>query len=438
MYNISANKKLHLYKTVQLSDLEALQTQHKSNPHDLFWAYHSLIFENMTLPENITNELFWKKLTKPQQVILTLGIFIEQTNNGGIWQFFFNKTEYICAVGEAFETFSNMNLFNTYYTRCFNEFAEMLNNGEFARICEVWNDTTLSFEERWAAFKEGQKHISHHTEFEDYFYSEKGKDRLYNDLINKYIAQNLGALLLVEKETTAKTVDKKEAIPHFTAYLTQYYGLAPKEVSIYYSANVTIEASATKLFLMRFTMPDGYEGLGITGYFTHHFAQIDWNDVKKMYQKHHKQELINIYYGWYLIHQYKQNNPSLPEFNPTDWEECLSKLQAPQKTQIPVNVRLKDSLFYQNQWYYAYTGDLYYNDKPDIFPADLANVPVLAVSDKREGKYRGELNRLFSTLHVEKPGFGRSNTEPSVDTKCFFERWIGRQNKLVKDNPWGF
>lgn len=47
-----------------------------------------------------------------------------------IWQFFFNKTEYICAVGEAFETFSNMNLFNTYYTRCFNELAEMLNNGD--------------------------------------------------------------------------------------------------------------------------------------------------------------------------------------------------------------------------------------------------------------------------------------------------------------------
>lgn len=438
MYQISANKKLHLYKTVQLSDLQALQKQHESNPHDLFWAYHSLIFENITLPKNSTNETFWKKLTKAQQVILTLGIFIEQTNNGGIWQFFFNKTEYICAVGEAFATFSNMNLFNTYYTRCFNELAEMLNNGEFSTICDVWNNTELSFEQRWTAFKGGEKYISHHTEFEEYFYSEEGKNRLYNDLINKYISQNLGALLVVENGVTTKTVDKKEAIPHFTTYLTQYYGLAPNEVSIYYSANVTIEAAAAKLFLMRFTMPDGYEGLGITGYFTHHFPQIDWDDVKKMYQKHHKQELINIYNGWYLIDQYKQKNPSLPEFSPTDWEGCLSKLQNPKNTQIPVNVSLKSSLFYNNQWYYAYTGDLYYNDKPELFPTDLSNVPVLAVSDKREGKYRGELDRLFSTLHVEKPGFGRGDTQPSVDSKCFFERWIGRQNKLVKDNPWGF
>lgn len=437
MYHISANKKLHLHKTVSINDLQTLQQQHKDKPEDLFWAYRVLIFDKLPLPSNITHDLFWKKMTKPQQVIYTLGIFIEQTNNGGIWQFFFNQTEYICAVGEAFETFSNMNLFNTYYTRCFNELAEILQNGVFEQICEVWNNQALPFEERWKAFKSGQTHIPHHTEFETYFYSEEGKNRLYRDFVNKYIEQNLGAMIVVEDGKNTKSIDKKEAIPHFTAYLKQFYGNEPIEVSIYYSANVTIDSNGTKLFLMYFKMPDGYESLGITGHFTHHFTQINMDDVRKMYQKHHKQELINIYYGWYLIEKHKQNNAS-PDFDASDWELCLSKLQHPSKTQIPVNVKLKEALFYNNQWHYAYTGDLYYNDKPENFPQDLQNVPVLAVSDKNKGEYRGELNRLFSTIHVEKPSFGRTDTTPSVDTKCFFERWIGRQNKLVKDNPWGF
>ncbi|MEY4905132.1 MAG: hypothetical protein RLZZ292_2947 [Bacteroidota bacterium] len=439
MYHITSNKKLHLYKTVQLAELQALQKQHETNPHDLFWAYRALFFESIPMPKNATDQVFWKKLTKPQQIVYALGIFIEQTNNGGIWQFFFNKTEYACAVGEAFETFSNMNRFNTHYTRCFNDLAVILESGEFFEICDIWNDTAFSFEQRWTVFKKAERHIPHHTEFEEYFYSEEGKDRLYNDLINPYIEQNLGAMLVVEGATTVKAIDKKGAIPHFTDYLTQHYGVAPSEVSIYYTASVTIDNTATKLFLMRFAMPDGYESLGITGYFTHHFADVDWADVKGMHQRNHKQELINIYYGWYLIDKYDRENPNKPKFDAADWQLCLAKLQDLKNSQIPVNVQFKDALFYENQWHYAYTGDLFYNKKSlEVFPPDFPDVDVLSVYDKRVSEYRGELNRLFSTLHIEKPGFGREDPTPSLNTKCFWARWIGRSNKLVKDNPWGF
>ncbi len=438
MYKISSSKKLQLHKTVSLASLETIQKEHVANPHDLFWAYHALIFQDIPLPKNATDEIFWKKLTKSQQIVFVLGIFIEHTNNGGIWQFFFNKTEYIIAVGQAFETFSNMNVFNTYYSRCFNELAKILDSGEFFTICDIWNDTNRPFEERWTAFKSGEAYIENHTLFEEYFYSEKGKDRLYNDLINKYIAQNLGALVLVEGATVRKEIDKKAAIPHFTAYLTEFYGVEPTEVSVYYTASVTIKNAGRKLFLMRFTMPDGYESLGITGYFTLHFADVDWSDIRGMYQRNHKQELINIFHGAYLLAEYKAKEGTPQLYDEADWLVFLAKLQDPTRTQIPVNVVFKDCLWYNDLWHYTYLGDLLYNEKSTVFPADLSNVPVLSVRDKNNTGYHGELNCLFSSVHTATPNFGRQSPAPSLSTKHLWEEFIGKQNKLVKDNPWGF
>jgi hypothetical protein len=438
MYHITSNKKLHLYKTVQLADLQTLQKQHETNPHDLFWAYRALFFESIPMPKNANDQVFWKKLTKPQQIVYALGIFIEQTNNGGIWQFFFNKTEYACAVGEAFETFSNMNIFNTFYTRCFNDLAAILHNDEFFSICAIWNNTELPFEDRWAAFKSGEQHITHRTEFEEYFYSDEGKNNLYKRLLNKYIEQNLGAMLVVEGATTVKAIDKKGATPHFTDYLTQYYGIAPSEVSIYYTANVTIDNTATKLFLMRFVMPDGYESLGITGYFTHHFADVDWADIKGMYQSHHKQELVNIYHGWYLLDIALRKNPTIHDLNEADWQDFLSKVQTPKNTKIPVNVAYKASLVYNSVYMYQFTGDFLYNEVGStILPDNLNNVLILGDDEKGDG-YRGERDLVFTSANVATPGVGKQSQAVSVENKCFWARWVGRSNKLVKDNPWGF
>jgi hypothetical protein len=447
MYKITNNKKLNQYKTVSNSVITQLQETHKNSPDELFWGYCSLIFENIPLPKVGKNEIlaqtFWKKLSKPQQVIWTLRIFIEQTNNGGIWQFFFNKTEYISAVGVSFEQFGNMNLFGTFYNRCFNELAAILDNGEFFKICDIWNDESLPFEQRWAAFKAGENYITKRADFEDYFYSDKGKNRLY-ELINKYITQNLGAMLVVENEDkneskAAQFIDKKAAIPHFSNYLVGYYGVAPAEISIYYTATVTIENKATKLFLMYFKMPNGYESLGVTGYFTHNFEDVDWADIKKMYQKHHKQELINIYYGWYLIAKDRVKNKYKPEFDEHKWESFLKKLQDPKKTQIPVNVKFKNCFFYNNVAHYTYTGDLLYHEKTTIFPTDLSNVRVLGVRDKENSGYSGELNLLFSSVdNQETANFGRQSPDISIDTKRLWERFVGRKNKIIKDNPWGF
>jgi hypothetical protein len=444
MYKIRSNKKLHLYKTVLNASIENLQNIHQDNPHDLFWAYNNLIFENIPLPKTAKNknlnQTFWEKLTKPQQVVRSLGVFISQVNNGGIWQFFFNNTEYIAAVGESFQQFGSMNSFSSSYDRCFNELAAILDNGEFFKIHETWNNENLSHDDCWAAFKSGETHITSHKEFEDYFYSEKGKNRLY-DYANKYIFQNLGAMVALENENidVETIIDKKNAVPHFTDYLTKYYKVAPSEVSIYYTANVTIKNTATKLFLMKFIMPDGYESLGITGYFTHNLEDVDWADIKNMYQKHHKQELINIYYGWYLVTEDALKNPRKNEFEEDKWLELLAKLQDKKNTQIPVNVKFKACFFYKGLPHYTYMGDLLYNEKTTIYPTDLSNVPVLGVRDKGNSGYIGELNCLFSSVYTNgKPHFGRQSPKSSIDTKRLWERFIGRNNKLVKDNPWGF
>ena len=343
----------------------------------------------------------------------------------------------MAAAGVALETI-NSRLITMYYTKVFNEVIAMFDNNAYAEICAVWDDPSKPFEERWKAFKSGETHLTHHTEFQEYFYDEKNKNRFY-ERINEYIEKNLGKLLLVENATTVKEVDKKAAIPHFTDYLTQYYGVAPTEVTIYYTGNVTIDSTATKLFLMRFTMPDGYESIGITGYFTRHFDNIDCADIKKMYQKHHKQELVNFYYGAYLVEKVMQENPKSTEVDTAKWNDLLARLQAPTKTQIPVNVQFLKYFKYdnENEWYF-YTGDLLYNDKPEMLPKDLTNVEVLSVHDKKIGDFSGELNRLFFTKESPTPSFGRQNPDEPVESKNLLAVRIGKMNKLLKDNPWGF
>ncbi len=436
MYFIKETKKLKLYKTLSLADFETLQKTNSANPVDLFWAYHTAIFENIPVPKKNTSELFWKQLTKAQQVVLTLGIFINQVNNGGVWQFFFNQTEYIAAVGGSLEQFGNMYLWNTFYTRCFTEFTLLLKNGEFKKMIDLWNNMALSFEERWASFKSGEEKIPSRIDFEKYFYSEEGKTRLFTDL-NRFIEQNLGQLILIDSGIETKIIEKKNAIPEFTKYISEVTGEVPESVTIYYSANVTIENSGTKLFLMKFKMPNGYESLGITGYFTHHFPDVNFTHIKKMHQRNHKQELINLFYGWYLYNQETPKNTDLHKFQKLEWAETLQNLQDPKRTQIPVNVKFLDCLQYKENLYFKYSGDLYYNQSLP-FPDDLSKLPMLSVTDKKSGGYRGELNLVFTTLYNSKPQFGRRILDDSIENLCFWFDLIGRQNKLLKDNPWGF
>lgn len=445
MYSLKTGaKKLNYGIAIPLADIQNLQEQYAQNKitkEETFWQYYDWAitkpFEKVPTKKSL--EDIWKKLTKPQKMMYALGAFISQVNNGGVWQFMFNKLEFTGIAGEALEelnVYSSNEYIKLDYRKAFKELMTILNNGTFAEIDTQWNDENLSFEERWEAFRKGYEHISMGRVIEKYFYKEDYKAIFYDKLID-YIEKNLGFLIeVVGNVSTEEVINKNNAILHFTKYLKEYYNQEPTSVSIYYTAKVSIESQAVNLFLMQFSMPDGYQNIGITGYFTMHLPLVDMAEIKKMYQKFHKQELVNIYYGGYLVEEEKKKNPKATILNQKMWDERLVKIQSSKNTQIPVNVKVLEYFKYGKDEWVIYEGDLMYNDKKDDFPQDLNNVKVQWGGKEKKGEYTGEPNCVFFTKGATFGG--RSKADAPVVGKYRIYDIIGSQNKLLKDNAWGF
>ncbi|WP_420573700.1 DMP19 family protein [Kordia sp.] len=427
-------KTLHFYTEVENKDLDEI-SKIESIP-DQFWKLQDLMFNGIEFPEGDFEE-HWKKLTKEQKTVLTLGHLISQTDNGGIWQFFFNKPSYcICGVEALYEVNPTSALASR-YEAVLKEFITMLNGDAFTQICEVWDDESIEFETRWKTFKEGEKHLPSAEKFQKLFYDEQFKGWLYRDIV-KYINQNLGRCLKI-KGIEQKKMKKKEAIPHFTNFLLETYKQEPTEVSVYYTGRVTLDRQPTQLFLMKFKMPDGYESIGITGNFTYVLPEISMEDINRMYKRFHKQELVNIFHGCHLAHQELEKNANAAILDEKKWKETLKKLQDKSNSQIPVNIKNIRYFEIGNDCIFIYDGDLFYNSDKVPFPSDISNLELSSVvSKEKKGNYTGELNMTFMTFYSDNPSFGRMDRSAPVKGKYTLYDVLGDKNKLLKDNAWGF
>lgn len=441
MYSLKdgAARKLNFFSSVSQKEISSRQSQSEKNKisgEELFWIYHKWIIEDMQLPADKSWDEIWKKLTKEQKIVYTLGIFISESNNGGVWQFLFNRPDLAAAAGQSLETVKPYMIW-VHYARVFKEFVKILENEEFLKMKNIFNDESIPFEKRWETFKNGADYVPSSKEIEEYLYKDDYKKKFY-DKINSFIKMNLGKMIHVESEQPSKVIQKKDAIAHFTAYLKEFYGNEPTSADLYYTGRVTIDNQPGQLFLISFTMPDGFESIGITGYFTHHFSDISREEIKKMHQKFHKQELVNIYYGWYLVHRQLEQNPEANKVEQKKWQKLLSELQDSEKTQVPVNVELLDYIKMTDEEWFIFTGDLLYNDKKDNFPKDLSSVDLSQASGKEQKEYSGETDLIFHNNGVSRKGFGRRSRNRAVSGKYPLYATVGNQHKLLKDNPWGF
>ncbi|MCP4441350.1 MAG: DMP19 family protein [Aureispira sp.] len=398
-------RKLHYSASITRAELHQLKVEGEKdikNSSEVFWQYYSWIEHEEKWPKNKSWEDIWKKLTKAQKVVISMAKFFSQMNNGGLWQFFFNCPQYSTIVIEVLynELYSTLD-FKRNYKAAVTEFMNVLSDGHYEKLIGVWNDESLSFEERWAAFKSGEEYISNRVVVEESYF-ENTRDQLYESLI-RYIERNIGTLIKVlDEDGGNKTVSisKKEAIPYFTNYLSKIYGLAPEFVKIYYTANVNINNIGTNLFLMHYKMPNGFESIGITGHFTHHFTEITLEDIKTIPKTRHKEALINTYYGWYIIDQELLNNPKATSLDETKWKKYLAKVQSPKKNQIPVNVKLlayfKEKSTKQTRFYF--TCDMV-EDNKEYLTATFEDVEVVEKKYPRPKKLPeaciGFLNQLI-------------------------------------------
>lgn len=438
MYSIkdSNPRKVHLGNTIQKAILDQWQEQyakHDLTAEGLFWNYHTMAFDGLEYPPKLSEEGIWKKFTKVQKVVIVMAHFIGQVDNGGVWQFFYNQPQYAYAAYEALREI-NVWVLETRYEQCLKEFGKMIDSQEYQQLMHLIQEVEVTEEKRWELYQKGSEYIPSAKELEEYFYTPDKKDYFYQKLV-KYIHLHTSKLFHVEVEKEANApepIPRKKAVEHFAEYLTHTYHVAPEEVSIYYTGRVTIENQGTQLFLMYYKMPDGWESIGITGYFTHHFENISLQEINQMYKKYHKQELVNIYHGWYLVNKALLKDPTIFEVDAAEWQTAIKTLQKPGDGQVPVNVHLVQGLRFGGEQWYLYEGDLYYHRKEKELPEGYPNAVNME-------QVAGEKNLLFSVRASDLPDFGgRMARHKPVTSKLRVYDIVGSKYKLLKDNAWGF
>jgi hypothetical protein len=389
-------------------------------------------------------------------VVVAFSSFFSQANNGGSWQFLFNCPEYSYALLQAGAAIDSINQVLTAYRRGFEQFIDMIDAGELEKIRVICDNDSLDEQERWRAFKSGAEHVPACDEIDILFNRKDVRRALFQDIV-KYLDRNLqylGKLEVVKKtaptasgkqssstktgrdRVSPKPASKKDAVPHFAAYLTEQYKQPPCEVSVYYTARVNIDGQATQLFLMKFKLPKGFESIGITGHLTDHLPDVDIDEINRMHKKHHKQKLVNLFYGKHLIGQLLKKKPDANRKQPAVWKALLAKLQAPTQSQIPVQVELVDQLQVGKKVHFLYEADLLYNRDPKNLPKNINKIEIGGLAPK-EGEFPGEQHLLMnSSTHAA--GFGRMSRSEPVVAKYRLCHIVGSDKKLLKDNPWGF
>jgi len=148
------------------------------------------------------------------------------------------------------------------------------------------------------------------------------------------------------KKAPAKKSVKNDdwAIREMTEWLSHpmEYGRPPEEVSVYYRKKLPWFGSPEeKVFLMSWTMDNGDSFIGFTGPTTWSFAGIPMAEVKGMYKKTHKLDLINLYAGWHLAWMLSEDNPSCRKPDPGLQEKTLKGLEEQGWTDLQYSTYIK-------------------------------------------------------------------------------------------------
>lgn len=132
--------------------------------HKLYYDYHDI--NNYWESENSYVD-FVHKLNDIQKMFLAMVPFEAQTNNGGVYQFFFNVPEYSIVALEAMQK-ANLDRLSNDYEIALNQFY-----GKFESIAELRSKFQMAdtdWESRWASFTEGYKEVPQGKIIEKYFY----------------------------------------------------------------------------------------------------------------------------------------------------------------------------------------------------------------------------------------------------------------------------
>lgn len=180
--------------------LDSTKTKYDWNEFDEYdnrmWEYMYKFFDETIEKSGIKSyEELWSKLTRQQKVFWAFLSFNGDTDNGGVYQFIFNRPEFIIATAEAWEELE-IDKLKTDYNAVLTELT-----GKSAKIGElnsVFNDESKSWNKRWDSFADGYRELKSTEKIEDYYYDEEFK-KLVHKKVADYIELNIEKFTEIEK-----------------------------------------------------------------------------------------------------------------------------------------------------------------------------------------------------------------------------------------------
>ncbi|MCF6403053.1 DUF4375 domain-containing protein [Chitinophaga filiformis] len=155
-----------------------------------FWEYTYQLSYPL-LEKSVSKELnyqeYFSLLNRGQKIFYCVLMFSDETDNGGVYQFFFNRPEFSFAVLESFRELQLETLARD-YAACLDELTNTADS--YNKRKERFNNEGKSWEQRWQAFREGYGEMKAAAKIEAYFYDDGFKKELYKTMVD-YIERNM-------------------------------------------------------------------------------------------------------------------------------------------------------------------------------------------------------------------------------------------------------
>lgn len=152
------------------------------------WEYMYKLFDDVVKESGAKDNVeLWNNLNRAQKTFWTFLSFNGDTDNGGVYQFIFNRPQFIFAVAEMWEEIGMTQVAVDY-----NEVLKELTGktGKISELKEAWNDESNSFEKRWASFTEGYQELKSTEKIEAYYYKKEFKKECHKHMAD-YIERNM-------------------------------------------------------------------------------------------------------------------------------------------------------------------------------------------------------------------------------------------------------